>query len=124
MNLAIIQGNLGADPELKTFDNGNSVCKLRVATNRKWKDKETGELQEKVTWHQVDVFGKQAEHCNEYLSKGRSVLVEGEIDNRRVGEGDDAKFFSSIRANRVHFLGGGKADGEASDKPKREAGEF
>ena len=111
MNKAIIQGNLGADPETKTFDNGDMVCKLRIATSRKWKDKTTGELNEKTTWHQVDVFGKQAESCAKYLSKGRAVLVEGEIDNRKVGEGDDARYYSSIRADRVHFLGGGKADG-------------
>lgn len=124
MNKAIIQGNLGADPETKTFDNGDMVCKLRVATSRKWKDKETGEQKEKVTWHSVDVFGKQAESCAKYLSKGRAVLIEGEIDNRKVGEGDEARYYSSIRAAPfgVTFLGGGKGD-ERSETTSTSAGD-
>src|SRR5690606_12253690 len=74
-----IVGNLGRDPELRYLPSGEAVCNLSVATNRRWNDRQTGEAQEEVCWFRVSVWGKQAEAVNEYLSKGRQVLVEGRL---------------------------------------------
>lgn len=114
INNVTIVGRLGADPELKTFANGGSVCKMRVATSRKWKDKDTGEMREQTQWHSVDVFGPQSESCHKFLKKGRQVGVVGSVEYSKVGEGTDAKFFTTIRARDVQFLGSGKDGGVAS----------
>ena len=71
-----IVGNLGQDPEMRYMPDGQAVTNLSVATNRRWPDRATGEMQEEVTWVRVSVWGKQAEAANQYLSKGRQVLVE------------------------------------------------
>lgn len=73
-------GNLGGEPESRVFPDGGSICKFSVATSRKWKDKTTGEPQEKTTWHNIKVGGKLAPICQEYLSKGSKVYIEGELD--------------------------------------------
>lgn len=117
INIVTIVGRLGADPELKTFRNGGSVCKMRVATSRQWKDKETGEKKEATAWHSVDVFGPQAESCATYLKKGRQVGVVGSLEYSKVGEGSEAKFFTTIRADTVQFLG------SKGDSPAREPGD-
>ncbi len=72
-------GNLGRDPEMRYMENGEAVTNLNVACNRKWTNKTTGEMQEEVTWYRVAVWGRQAEAANQYLSKGRQVLVEGRL---------------------------------------------
>ncbi len=75
-----IVGNVGREPEMRFLPNGTAVTNLSVATNRKWTDKATGQLQEEVTWFRVSVFGKQAETVNQYVTKGRQVLVEGRLN--------------------------------------------
>jgi single-strand DNA-binding protein len=118
INNVTIVGRLGADPELKQAG-GSQVCKMRVATSRKWKDKNTGEMTEQTQWHSIDVWGPQAESCAKFLTKGRQVGVVGEIQYSKVGEGSDAKFFTTIRARDVQFLGSGKGSGDTapSDGP-------
>lgn len=110
-NKATIVGNLGADPDVRYTDSGTAVCNLSVATNRKWKSK-SGQMQEEVNWHRVTVFGKTAENCGTYLSKGRQVLVEGRI---KYGEYTDKegvkKYTTEIVAQTVQFLSGGDSDG-------------
>ena len=105
LNCVIIAGNLGADPELRTFGDGQKVCVLRVATSEKWTDKQ-GNKNEKTEWHNVNVFDRQAETCAQYLSKGRQVLIEGSIRYKKV-ENDQGgvKYFTSIKAKNVQFLG-------------------
>jgi single-strand DNA-binding protein len=76
-------GNLGQDPETRTFDNGNSVANFSLATSEVWKDKNTGETQEKTEWHRVAVFGKLAEIVGQYLSKGSKVYIEGKLQTRK-----------------------------------------
>ena len=82
VNKVILIGNLGRDPELKHTQGSGPVCNLNIATSRKWKNKQSGEMVEEVEWHRVSVFGPQAEACERYLSKGKSVYVEGRIKTR------------------------------------------
>jgi len=106
VNKVILVGNLGADPELKYTPSNRPVCNLSIATNEVWKDK-SGQKQEKVEWHRVNVWGDQAEHCSKYLAKGRMVYVEGKLQTRKWQdkEGKD-RYSTEVVADRVVFLGG------------------
>jgi len=104
LNKAIIVGNLTRDPELTTIPSGQKVCKLGVATNRVWKDK-SGAKQESTTYHNIVVWGRQAETSGQYLKKGQQVMVEGRIetrswDDKTTGE---KKYKTEIIADRVQF---------------------
>jgi single-strand DNA-binding protein len=108
----IVVGNLGRDPEMRYTPTGRPVTTLNVATNRRWTDAE-GQRQEETTWFRVVVWGKQAESCNQYLSKGRQVLVEGRI---RTGQYEDksgqTRYTWELVASNVRFLGGRGEVGE------------
>lgn len=107
VNKVILIGNLGRDPELRYTQGGGPVASLSVATTRKWKNKQSNELVEETEWHRVSVFGQQAEHCNNYLSKGRMVYVEGRLRTRSYDDKDGIKRYSTeIVADNVVFLGG------------------
>jgi single-strand DNA-binding protein len=107
VNKAIIIGNLGADPEVRYTQSGSAVANLSIATNERWTDK-SGQSQERTEWHRVVVFGKTAENCAKYLSKGRQVYVEGRIQTRDWQDKDGNKRYSTeIVANNVTFLSGG-----------------
>lgn len=113
VNKAIIIGNLGKDPEVRFTQGGQACAKFSVATSEKWTDKK-GEKHEATEWHNIVVWGKQAETCGEYLSKGRQVYVEGRIATREYDDKDGNKRrVTEIIARDVRFLGGGgKQDGE------------
>jgi single-strand DNA-binding protein len=117
VNKVILIGNLGADPELKYTASNRPVCNLSVATNEVFKDK-AGQRQERTEWHRVTVWGEQAEHCSKYLSKGRSVYVEGRLQTRSWDDKEGKKRYSTdIVANQVVFLsGGGGASGEGGGR--------
>lgn len=84
VNKCIILGNLGADPEVRTFDNGGKVCNLRIATSETWKDKNTGEKKEKTEWHTVAIFSDGLVGVAErYLKKGSKVYIEGKLQTRK-----------------------------------------
>ncbi|MCL6417194.1 single-stranded DNA-binding protein [Aestuariirhabdus sp. Z084] len=83
VNKVIIVGNLGADPEVRYMPNGNAVANLSVATSEQWKDKNTGQPQEKTEWHRVVMFGKLAEISGQYLRKGSKVYLEGKLQTRK-----------------------------------------
>jgi single-strand DNA-binding protein len=120
LNKVMLIGNLGADPELRYTPSNMPVATLRVATNESWTDRQTGEKKEQTEWHRVIVWGKQAEMCEKYLSKGRSVYVEGQIQTREWEDRDGNKRWTTeIRAQRVQFLsgGGGGGDVRAHDPP-------
>lgn len=82
INKVILIGNLGADPEVRYMPNGNAVCNIALATSDSWKDKQTGEQQERTEWHRVVFFGKIAEIAGQYLRKGSKVYVEGRLQTR------------------------------------------
>lgn len=111
VNKVILVGNLGADPEVRYTSSGAAVCSLRIATSESWTDKD-GNRQEKTEWHSVSVWGKQAELCKEYLSKGRQVYVEGSLQSREYTdkEGVNRRAWD-VRANKVTFLSGGTGGG-------------
>jgi single-strand DNA-binding protein len=83
VNKAIIVGNVGAEPESKTFQSGDKVVNLRIATSESWKDKQTGERKEKTEWHQIVVLGMATEFVATYVHKGDKVYVEGQIQTRK-----------------------------------------
>ena len=113
LNKVIIVGNLTRDPELSTIPSGQKVCKFGVATNRVWKDK-SGVKQESASYHNIVVWGRQAETSAQYLKKGQQVMVEGRIetrswDDKTTGE---KKYRTEIIADRVQF--GAKSGGVGS----------
>ncbi len=112
VNKVILFGNLGADPELKYTPSQRPLCNLRIATTEVYKDK-AGQRQEKTEWHRVTVWGDQAENCNKYLAKGRSVYVEGRLQTRTYDKEGQKHYATDVVADRVVFLGsGGGAGGE------------
>ncbi len=122
VNKVILVGNLGADPDMRYTPSGAGVCELRVATSDSWTDK-SGQRQERTEWHRVIVWGKRAEVCAKYLSKGRQVYVEGRIQTRNYDDKDGNKrYITEVIANDVQFLGGGKEGGGAGGGGRREEG--
>ena len=118
VNKVIIIGNLGADPEVRTTPGGQPVANLRVATNEVWNDKD-GNRQERTEWHSVTVWGKQAEHCGQYLAKGRQVYVEGRLQSRTYQkDGADVRVWDVV-ASVVTFLGGGDTGGQRPAQAQR-----
>ena len=84
VNKVILVGNLGRDPEVRTFQNGGKVCNLRVATSERWRDKNTGENRERTEWHSVAIFSEPlARIAEQYLRKGSKVYLEGQIETRK-----------------------------------------
>ena len=115
-NRIIIMGNLTRDPEYKQQPSGQAVCRLSIAANRQFRNKQTGTLSQEVCYIDVSVWGPQADNCRQYLHKGRPVLVEGRLkfDTWKDAEGQ-AKQRHSIVADSVVFLGSGQR-GEATDE--------
>jgi len=113
VNKVILVGNLGADPDMRYTPSGQGVCELRIATSESWNDK-NGQRQERTEWHRVVVWGKRAEVCSKYLSKGRQVFVEGRIQTRSYDDKEGQKrYITEIIAADVQFLGGGGRDGQS-----------
>ena len=84
VNKVILIGNLGADPEVRTFQNGGKVCNLRIATSETWRDKQTGENRERTEWHRVAIYDEQlASVAERFLQKGRKVYLEGQLETRK-----------------------------------------
>ena len=125
----IIVGNLGQDPEMRYTPSGNPVTNLNVAVNRTWTNPE-GQQQKDTTWFRVAVWGKQAESCNQYLSKGRQVLIEGDRIKARAYKDRDGEAAASLEftATRVRFMGGRSESTEApsmeGEPPIEEEGEI
>ena len=84
VNKVILVGNLGRDPEVRTFQNGGKVCNLRIATSENWKDKQSGERKERTEWHSVAIFNENlARIAEQYLKKGSTVYIEGQLETRK-----------------------------------------
>jgi single-strand DNA-binding protein len=107
VNKVILIGNLGADPETRAMPSGTTVANLRIATSESWRDKQTGEQQERTEWHRVALFGRLAEVAGEYLRKGSKVYIEGSLRTRKWQdkEGKD-RYSTEIVGNDMQMLGG------------------
>jgi len=122
VNKVIIVGNLGRDPESRSFPNGDQVCNVTIATTDKWKDKASGENKEITEWHRVSFFGRLAEIAAQYLRKGSQVYVEGSLQTRKWTDKDGAeKYSTEIRADSMQMLGGKPEGGERAAAPQRAA---
>ncbi len=136
VNKVILVGNLGRDPELRYTKNGQPVATFSLATNERFQNRE-GEVQERTEWHRVVVYGRAAENCAQYLSKGRSVYVEGRLQTREWENQEGQKQRTTeVVAQTVQFLGGrapgapsaaapgtGAPTGEAGGAPEPPAGD-
>ena len=105
INKAIIVGNLGRDPEVSYTPSGTAVAKFSIATSEKWKDKNTGEMQERTEWHRITAFGRLGEICGEYLSKGRQVYIEGRIQTTSWEKDGITRYSTEIIAFEMKMLG-------------------
>jgi single-strand DNA-binding protein len=124
LNRVLLIGNLGKDPEVRFTPGGRAVARFPIATSEVWQDQE-GQRQERTEWHNVVVWGKQAETCGQYLSKGRQVFLEGSIRSRQYDDKEGNKrYITEVIAQRVQFLGSrgdgpqrGAATGAGSAEP-------
>jgi len=107
VNKVILIGNLGADPETRYMPSGAAVTNLRLATTDQWRDRQSGEQQERTEWHRVVLFGRLAEVAAEYLRKGSQVYIEGRLQTRKWQGQDGAdRYTTEVVANDMQMLGG------------------
>ncbi|HEY3521069.1 MAG TPA: single-stranded DNA-binding protein, partial [Rhodanobacteraceae bacterium] len=105
VNKVILIGNLGADPETRYTASGSAITSVSLATSENWKDKQTGEAQERTEWHRVKFFGRLAEIAGEYLKKGRQVYIEGSIRSSKYTDKEGVERWSTdIIANEMQML--------------------
>ncbi|MBI1861842.1 MAG: single-stranded DNA-binding protein [Deltaproteobacteria bacterium] len=112
VNKVILIGRLGADPEVRYTTSGGAVANFNVATNESWTDK-SGQKQERTEWHKIVVWGKLAEICGQYLTKGRQAFVEGRLQTREWTDKEGGKRYTTeVVAQNIQFLGGGAEKGQ------------
>ena len=129
VNKVIVVGNLGRDPEMRSFPSGDQVANVTIATTDKWKDKNSGEMKEATEWHRVVFNGRLAEIVGEYLRKGSQVYVEGSLRTRKWTDPQGVeKFTTEIRADQMQMLGSrqgmggpGGDDGGGYEAPRQSA---
>ncbi|HEV2269057.1 MAG TPA: single-stranded DNA-binding protein [Steroidobacteraceae bacterium] len=114
VNKVILIGHLGADPETRAMPSGSSVANLRIATTESWRDKQSGEQQERTEWHRVALFGRLAEIASEYLKKGSQVYIEGSLRTRKWQDKQgNERYSTEIVGNEMQMLGGRGGGGGA-----------
>jgi single-strand DNA-binding protein len=134
VNKVILIGNLGADPETRYLPSGGAVTNVRLATSESWKDKQTGQQQERTEWHAVVFFNRLAEIAGEYLKKGSKVYIEGSLRTRKWQDKDGVdRYTTEIVASEMQMLdgrgegmggggmGGGMSGGAPQQRPQRQA---
>jgi len=121
INKVILVGNLGADPETRYTASGSAITNIRIATTESWRDKASGEPQERTEWHRVVFFNRLAEIAGEYLRKGSQVYVEGMLRTRKWQDqsGQD-RYTTEVVANEMQMLGG--RGGEGQERPSQGGG--
>jgi single-strand DNA-binding protein len=118
INKVILVGNLGADPETRAMPSGTTVANLRIATSESWRDKQSGEQQERTEWHRVVLFGRLGEVAAEYLKKGSQVYIEGSLRTRKWQDKSGVERYSTeIVGNDMQMLGGRGGGGAAGAAP-------
>jgi single-strand DNA-binding protein len=109
INKVILVGNLGADPETRAMPSGMTVANLRIATSESWRDKQSGEQQERTEWHRVALFGRLGEIAAEYLKKGSQVYIEGSLRTRKWQDKQgNERYSTEIVGNEMQMLGSGR----------------
>lgn len=117
VNKVIIVGNLGRDPEMRTFPSGDQVANVRIATTDRWRDKNTGENKEATEWHSVVFNGRLAEIVGQYLRKGSQVYVEGSLRTRKwTDQSGQERYTTEIRADTMQMLGSRQDGGSQRDQ--------
>lgn len=121
LNKVHLIGNLGKDPEMRSFPSGDQVANVSLATTSRWKDKQSGEVKEQVEWHRLVFSGRLAEIAGQYLRKGSQIYVEGSIRTRKwTDQSGQERYSTEIRVDQMQMLGG-KQDGAASQAPAKSA---
>jgi single-strand DNA-binding protein len=124
VNKVILVGHLGADPELRYTKGGTAVANIRIATNESYNDKNTGERVERTEWHRVVAWNKLAEIVGQYLTKGRQVYIEGQLQTRQWQDSDgNTRYTTEIRASDMVMLGGRGTDAPAGGGGSSGSGE-
>ena len=113
VNKVILLGRLGRDPEVRYTPDGRAICNFSIATSEEWKDKNTGEKKEKTEWHRIVVFGRMAEVCGEYLTKGQQIYVEGKLQTRQWEKDGTTHYATEIVMSAFQFVG------DKQDKPRQ-----
>jgi single-strand DNA-binding protein len=112
INKVILIGNLGADPEVRYMPSGNAVTNVNLATSESWKDKQSGQMQERTEWHRVVFFNRLAEIAGEYLRKGSKVYIEGSLRTRKwQGQDGQDRYTTEIVASEMQMLDGRGGEG-------------
>jgi len=118
VNKVILIGHLGADPETRAMPSGATVANLRIATTESWKDKQSGEQQERTEWHRVALFGRLGEIAGEYLRKGSQVYIEGTLRTRKWQDKQgNERYSTEIIGNEMQMLGGRGGGGGGGGAP-------
>lgn len=126
INKVILVGNLGNDPDVRYTAGGAAIANVSIATTEGWKDRESGEMQEKTEWHKVVFFGKLAEIVAEYVKKGSQIYIEGRLQTRKWQDKEgNERYTTEIVANEMQMLGGrssggGGGGGGPGGNPERE----
>jgi len=125
INKVILVGNLGADPEVRFSKDGGAIANVNVATTDSWRDKDSGDRQERTEWHRVVFFGRLAEIVEQYLRKGSQIYVEGRLQTRKWQDRDgNDRYTTEIVANDMQMLGGrgpgGMAGGDDEGAPRQQ----
>lgn len=112
VNKVILVGNLGRDPEVRYTPSGGAIANITLATTDQWKDKQTGQNQDRTEWHRVVMFGRLGEIAGEYLKKGSQIYIEGRLQTRKWQDKDGSdRYTTEIVANEMQMLGGGGGRG-------------
>jgi single-strand DNA-binding protein len=119
INKVILIGNLGGDPEIRYMPSGAAAASLNIATSESWKDKQTGELQDRTEWHRVVMFNRLAEIAGEYLKKGSKVYIEGSLRTRKWQDKNGVeRYTTEIVANEMQMLDGKGSGGGDNQAPQ------
>ena len=122
INKVILVGNLGADPETRYSAGGAAITSIRIATSEAWKDKQTGEQQERTEWHRVKFFGRLAEIAGEYLKKGSQVYIEGKLRTEEWEKDGVKRYSTDVIADEMQMLGGRQEGSQGRDSQGRSEG--
>ncbi|HEX5464429.1 MAG TPA: single-stranded DNA-binding protein, partial [Burkholderiales bacterium] len=122
INKVILIGNLGADPETRYMPSGDAVTNVRIATSESWKDKQTGEQQERTEWHRITFYKRLAEIAAEYLRKGSQIYVEGRLRTRTYEKEGQTHYSTEIIADSMQMLGSRNSGSTERTEPRQATG--